>query len=65
LPYIVIDTLTDDAIGPFEEEEQAVKFVMEASDVLNDSGQTFSIYQTTDVTEWLLNNTATNITEGV
>jgi hypothetical protein len=65
LPFIVIDTLTDDAIGPFEEEEQAIQFVMEASDVLNDSGQTFSIYQTTDVTEWLLNNTATNIKEEV
>lgn len=65
MSYIVIDTLTDDAIGPFEQEEQAVQFVMEASDTLNDSGQTFTIYETMDVTEWLLNNTATNITEGV
>lgn len=59
--YVVLDTLTGTMIGSFTEEEAAVKFTMEAADLVNDTCQTFDIYEVIEPQEWLLDNLAYKI----
>jgi hypothetical protein len=55
--YVVIDTITNDAIGPFETDHDATIFTMEAADLLGDADTSqFDIYQFIEPQEWALNN---------
>lgn len=59
--YIVHDTLTDTMIGPYQTEEDALRFLQEAADLLNDGDQFLAIYETVEAQEWALDNLATAV----
>lgn len=61
--YVAIDILTQEAVGPFDTEEQALAFVVEASDALGDPGLSFDIHQLLEPIEWALNNNAETTVE--
>jgi len=63
MSYIALDLLTQECVGPFETEDQALAFSMEASDWLNERGLVFDIHQACSPTEWFLNNTSKTIEE--
>lgn len=55
--YIVLDTLTNDAIGPFDTDHDAYIFCQEAADLLADNDITnFDIHELLEPQEWALNN---------
>ena len=55
--YIVIDTITHDAIGPFETDHDASIFTMEASDLLGDADSSqFEIHELLEPQEWAFQN---------
>ena len=55
--YIVIDTITQDAIGPFETDHDATIFTMEASDLLGDADSSqFEILELLEPQEWAFQN---------
>ena len=57
--YIVLDTLTNDAIGPFDTDHDAYIFCLEAADLLADNDvSNFDIHQLLEPQEWALNNLA-------
>ena len=63
MSYIALDLLTQECVGPFDTEDQALAFSMEASDWLNEKGLVFDIHQACSPTEWFLNNTSKQIEE--
>lgn len=55
--YIVLDTLTNDAIGPFDTDHDAYIFCLEAADLVADSDiSNFDIHELLEPQEWALNN---------
>ena len=63
MSYIALDLLTQECVGPFDTEDQALAFSMEASDWLNERGLVFDIHHACSPTEWFLNNTSKIIEE--
>jgi|LauGreDrversion4_2_1035121.scaffolds.fasta_scaffold147590_2 hypothetical protein len=63
MSYIALDLLTQECVGPFDTEDQALAFSMEASDWLNERGLVFDIHQACSPTEWFLNNTSKLVEE--
>jgi hypothetical protein len=59
--YIVFDKLTDTLVGPFNEEEEAIQFSMEAADLINDHSQNLDIYEIVEPQQWALDNLAVEI----
>jgi hypothetical protein len=58
MAYIAKDILTQECIGPFETEDDALAFTLEASDILGEEGLAFDIHQIFEPIEWALNNNA-------
>ena len=54
--YIAMDILTQEAVGPFETENEAIAFADAASDELGEEGMVFHIHQLFEPIEWDLNN---------
>ena len=55
--YVVIDTLTHDAIGPFETDHDATIFTMEAADLLGDADTSqFDIHELVEPQDWAFHN---------
>ena len=59
--FVVHDVITDTMIGPFELEDDAVSFTVEASDILNDHSQELGIYELTEPQQWAFDNLAVEI----
>lgn len=61
MTYVVLDTLTSTMVGEFAEEEAAIQFTYEAADLVNDTCQTFDIYEVIEPQQWLLDNLAQEV----
>lgn len=61
--YVIFDVTTNTLMGPFDTEESAVGFKVEAEAELNDSNQSLDLYQLTEPTEWMLDNFSTSVVE--
>lgn len=61
--FVVHDVTTDTMIGPFELEDDAVSFTIEAGDLLNDISQELSIYEMVEPQQWAFDNLAVEIAE--
>lgn len=59
--YAVLDTLTGTMVGPFNDEEAAVQFSMEAADLINDHSQNLDIYELVEPQQWAFDNLAVEI----
>ena len=59
--YVVLDTLTETMVGPFNSEEEAVQFSMEAADLINDHSQNLDIYELVEPQQWAFDNLAVEI----
>jgi hypothetical protein len=60
--YVVYDKLTETMVGPFNEEEPAVQFTLEASSLLNDGGNEFDIFELVEPTQWAFDNLTVEMT---
>ncbi len=55
--YVVLDTVTQDVIGPFETDHDASIFSMEAADLILDADSSqFEIHQLLEPQEWAFQN---------
>jgi hypothetical protein len=59
--YVVHDTLTDTMVGPFTDENDAVQFLMEAEDLINDGSQLLVIFELVEAQQWALDNLAVEV----
>jgi hypothetical protein len=56
--YVAKDVLTGETVGPFNTEDAALAFTMEASDLLDpNGGMAFDIQTLWEPEGWVLNNT--------
>jgi hypothetical protein len=56
MPYIVMDTITCEAIGPFDNEQEAIDFTVEASLILAEDSVYLDIHQLLEPQEWAFDN---------
>lgn len=55
--YVVLDTVTQDVIGPFETDHDASIFCLEAADLILDADSSqFEIHQLLEPQEWAFQN---------
>lgn len=59
--YAVMDTLVKTLIGPFDTEEEAVQFCMEADSLV--CGTDMEIYELTEPQQWAFDNLATEVVD--
>jgi len=59
--YAVMDTLIETLVGPFDTEEEAVQFVMEAESLV--CGTDMTIYELTEPKQWAFDNLAKEIVD--
>jgi hypothetical protein len=53
---VMLDVTTNTLVGPFETEEAAVEFKLNASEEINDPDQQLDLYELTSPLQWMLDN---------